>query len=74
MSYYRGDHDFDNGDGGKTDTGRCVEPMHRHDGSEYTCNAPASSVLHPPDQFRHWCAALEEGRDCMHFEDDTPPP
>jgi len=37
---------------------------------EAPCGAPASSVLHPPDQFRHWCEALEAGYDCMHFEDD----
>jgi hypothetical protein len=33
------------------------------------CGASWTSALHPPDQFRHWCSALEAGADCMHFED-----
>jgi hypothetical protein len=32
------------------------------------CGLPASSVVHPPDQFRHWCSVLEAGGDCMHLE------
>jgi hypothetical protein len=66
--YY--DHDFDNGDGGKTNTGKCQELMFRRDGTEYTCNASWTSVVHPPDQFRHWCSALEQGYDCMCQEAD----
>jgi len=31
------------------------------------CNAQKSSVLHPVEG--HWCSALEDGYDCMHFED-----
>jgi hypothetical protein len=64
------DHSFDNGDGGKTEKGKCVVEMYRRDGTEYICNASASSVLHPPDQFRHWCSALEQGFDCMHLENE----
>ena len=68
MTFYSGNHDFDNGDGGRTNTGRCKYPMRRKNGSEYRCNASWTSVLHPPDQFRHWCSTLEAGGDCMHFE------
>ena len=32
------------------------------------CGASWDSALHPPDQYRHWCAALEAGRDCTHEE------
>ncbi len=32
------------------------------------CNAAWSSVLHPPNQYRHWCAILESGGDCGHLE------
>ena len=49
--------------------GHCIETMYRKDGTEYECGASWTSVLHPPDQFRHWCSALEAGYDCMHFED-----
>ena len=66
MSFYS--HDFDNGDGGRTQDGKCVVEMRRRNGSTYKCGATWTSVLHPPDQFRHWCSALEAGGDCMHFE------
>lgn len=66
MFYY--DHDFDNGDGGKTSTGKCIMEMERKDGTTYICNRDWTSALHPPDQFRHWCSILEAGGDCMHFE------
>lgn len=69
MGFYY-DHEFDNGDGGKTSTGLCVQDLYneRTDTSR-PCNKPSSSVVHPPDQFRHWCSILEQGGDCMHFED-----
>jgi hypothetical protein len=35
---------------------------------EKPCGLSWTSVQHPPDQFRHWCSALEAGGDCMHFE------
>ena len=50
--------------------GTCAEEMTRKDGTTYICGNPWTSVLHPPDQFRHWCSALENGYDCMHFEDE----
>lgn len=68
--YYQGEHEFDNGDGGATSNGRCIVEMWRKDGTQYQCGASSTSVLHPPDQFRHWCSALEAGYDCMHFEFD----
>lgn len=46
----------------------CEEIMYRRDGTSYQCKAPWTSVLHPPDQYRHWCSALESGYDCMHSE------
>jgi hypothetical protein len=48
--------------------GHCIETMFRKDGTEYVCKQPFYSVLHPPDQFRHWCSILEAGGDCMHLE------
>ncbi len=36
--------------------------------TQYVCNASWTSSLHPPDQYRHWCAALEAGGDCIHEE------
>lgn len=63
------DHDFVSGINPGTNEGKCAEIMFRKDGSQYKCNAEWFSVLHPPDQFRHWCGALEAGYDCMHFED-----
>ena len=32
------------------------------------CGASWDSALHPPNQYRHWCAVLEAGRDCIHEE------
>lgn len=29
----------------------------------YPCNAPWASVLHPPNQYRHWCSICEAGGD-----------
>ena len=63
------DHDFESDTNPGTSEGNCAVNMVRKDGTEYKCNRPASSALHPPDQFRHWCSALEAGYDCMHFED-----
>jgi hypothetical protein len=63
------DHEFISDTTPGTDEGRCAHEMIRKDGTEYKCNARPSSVLHPPDQFRHWCSALEAGGDCMHYED-----
>lgn len=67
MTFYS-DHEFVSDTNPGTNQGRCAEIMFRRDGSEYKCNLPASSVLHPPDQFRHWCSTLEAGGDCMCFE------
>lgn len=78
--YYQGDHEFVSDVREGTDEGRCAFITHhtfeewtdegpKMTTSERACGAPASSVLHPPDQFRHWCSALEAGYDCMHFED-----
>ena len=36
--------------------------------SGHVCGASWDSALHPPDQYRHWCAALEAGGDCTHEE------
>lgn len=47
----------------------CREVLTRKDGSSYVCGRPASSAVHPPDQYRHWCSALEAGADCVHFEE-----
>jgi len=63
------DHDFESDTSPGTNEGRCTVEMTRKDGSTYICGASWTSVLHPPDQFRHWCSALEAGYDCMHFED-----
>jgi hypothetical protein len=38
-------------------------------GKPRLCGAPWSSSLHPPDQYRHWCAVLAAGGDCNHEED-----
>jgi len=46
----------------------CQATLQRKDGTQYECKAPWYSVLHTPDQYRHWCSALEAGYDCMHFE------
>jgi hypothetical protein len=35
--------------------------------TDQPCNADSWSVLHPPQG--HWCEALENGWDCMHFEE-----
>ena len=35
--------------------------------TDQPCGSPKSSVLHPVEG--HWCSALENGWDCMHFED-----
>lgn len=95
------DHEFDNGDGGKTNSGTCVVEMPRRHWHEFMgnrdlcdfalepygsicdepresrehqsfrlCGASWTSVLHPPNQFRHWCSILEAGGDCMHMEDE----
>lgn len=66
---YRGDHEFESDSYPGTSSGRCAHVMARKDGTTYKCGADWTSVLHPPDQFRHWCSALEAGGDCMHFED-----
>jgi len=50
---------------------RCQEVLTRRDGSTYICGLPWTSAVHPPDQYRHWCPALEAGGDCMHFEEPT---
>lgn len=63
------DHEFASDTNPGTNEGNCAKIMVRKDGSKYKCNASWTSVLHPPDQFRHWCSALEAGGDCMHFED-----
>lgn len=68
MSFYS-DHMFVSDTTPLTAEGKCAETMLRRDGTTFTCGKRASSVLHPPDQFRHWCSALEDGYDCMHFED-----
>jgi hypothetical protein len=65
MSYYRGDHEFDNGDGGYSSVGKCAVEV---DDEGRVCGKVWTSAVHPPDQFRHWCSALEAGADCMHFE------
>lgn len=65
--YY--DHEFDNG---KDDTreGTCViEQWNKFKQEMVPCGLTWTSAVHPPDQFRHWCSALEAGYDCMHFED-----
>jgi hypothetical protein len=65
------DHDFDNGDGGRTSDGKCTVEMFRTDGTMFLCGGPWYSVMHPPEQFRdHWCSALENGWDCMCREGD----
>ena len=46
----------------------CRFLMMRRDGTEYECRADWTSVLHPADQYRHWCPALEAGGDCIHEE------
>ena len=67
MSSFYYDHEFDNGDDGRTSDGVCVvEEYNRHRGKDVPCGRPASSVVHPPDQFRHWCSSLEAGYDCNH--------
>lgn len=53
--------------------GTCAQQMNRRDGTTYICGKSWTSVLHPPDQFRHWCSALENGYDCMHFEYEDGP-
>jgi len=40
------------------------------DGKLMTCGRPWSSVVHPPDQYQHWCGILEAGGDCDHDEDE----
>jgi len=69
MSYWL--HDFESNTAPGTKEGTCAVQMEKRDGSHYTCGSPWYSVLHRPDQFRHWCQDLEEGRDCMHFEDSA---
>jgi hypothetical protein len=63
------DHEFVSDTEPGTSEGKCAEVMFRKDGSEYVCGREWTSAVHPPDQFRHWCSALEAGYDCMHFED-----
>lgn len=43
-----------------------MDPIHA-DRTDQPCGAPKHSVMHPPEG--HWCEALENGWDCMHFED-----
>lgn len=45
------------------------DPIH-NSRVEVPCGADVNSVLHRPDQFRHWCGILEAGGDCMHGEMD----
>lgn len=70
MAYLYSDHEFDNGDGGQTKEGKCIEIMEYRHGPSRPCGATWYSAVHPPDQFRHWCSTLEAGGDCMHFEQD----
>jgi hypothetical protein len=52
------------------DVGQCgLGPDDEVHQSTRKCGASWTSAVHPPDQFRHWCSALEAGGDCMHFED-----
>ena len=55
--YYEHDHKAANRDD------PCEEVLTRGDGSTYTCRASWTSVLHRPDQYRHWCAICEAGGD-----------
>ena len=41
----------------------CEYLMARKDGTAYRCGASWSSALHPPQQYRHWCAICEMGGD-----------
>ncbi len=65
--YY--DHNFENGvDDGRE--GKCVvNEWNKFKQELVPCGRSWTSVVHPPDQFRHWCSALENGWDCMHFEE-----
>lgn len=47
----------------------CEYVLTRKNGTTYKCGASWTSALHPPDQYRHWCAALEAGGDCIHEEE-----
>lgn len=68
MTFYRGNHEFDNGVD-DTSNGRCaVEEWNKHLERLVPCGNEWTSVVHPPDQFRHWCGVLEAGGDCMHME------
>lgn len=63
------DHEFDNGKD-DTNNGFCVvEEWNNFKQKMIPCNRTWTSVVHPPDQFRHWCSILEAGGDCMHMED-----
>jgi hypothetical protein len=79
--YYGGDHEFESDVEPGTNKGHCAyvyfdtfeewtDKGPRMVTRERVCGASWTSVLHPPDQFRHWCSALENGWDCMHFERD----
>ena len=62
-------HDFDNGKDSSSD-GKCVVgEWNNFRQKVIPCNREWYSVVHPPDQFRHWCSILEAGGDCMHLED-----
>ena len=49
---------------GETQDSACTH----EDGTGRVCGASWDSALHPPDQYRHWCSALEAGGDCIHEE------
>lgn len=67
---YYGEHEFDNGGLEDPKEGKCiVEDFNRFHQKMMPCGRLWYSAVHPPDQFRHWCSALEAGGDCMHFED-----
>lgn len=49
---------------GETQDSSCI---YEYEGGR-VCGASWDSALHPPDQYRHWCPALEAGEDCTHEE------
>ncbi len=63
MTFYS-DHEHE----APNQTAPCEYEIPLSGGGTRVCGADWSSVLHPPDQYRHWCSALEAGGDCVHEE------
>lgn len=41
----------------------CEALVTRRDGTSRKCGAEWTSVVHRPDQYRHWCSICEAGGD-----------